>query len=120
MPLQSSRIPILFGQIENVSVTRQSNGTYLVEATSSSSNTLEVRGTSVRNITAVDFSATVTSDGLVREYRLSFQGTVNGQPVTVTEYVRYASIGTTSVTEPGWFVEATNQSTLQKLGTVNR
>jgi len=85
MPLQSSRIPILFGQIENVSVTRQSNGTYLVEATSSSSNTLEVRGTSVRNITAVDFSATVTSDGLVREYRLSFQGTVNGQPVTVTE-----------------------------------
>jgi len=120
MPLQNSRIPILFGQIGNVSVTPQANGTHLVEATSFSSNTLEVRGTVVRNITAIDFSATVTADGLVREYRLSLQGTVNGQPVTVIEHVRYASVGTTSVTEPAWFDQATNQSTLQKLGTVNR
>lgn len=120
MPLQSSRIPILFGQISEVSVTPQDNGTYLVQATAFSSNNLEVRGTLVRNITAVDFTATVNSDGLVREYRLSFQGTVNGQDVTVTEHVRYSSIGTTSVEEPGWFEQATNQSILAELATVNR
>lgn len=104
-PRNEERIPVLFGQISNVSVTRQSDDSYRIRGTPSG-DSVEVSGVQVSNVTVGEFTAMVTSEGLVREYLLTIRGTVNGQDVLVTEQVRYSAIGSTTVEEAPWYDDA--------------
>jgi len=109
-PRNEERIPILFGQLSNVSVIRHGDGFYRIRGTPSR-DTVEVSGVQVSNVTVGEFTATVTSDGLVWEYLLTARGTVNGQDVMVAEQVRYSAIGSTSVEEPPWYDDAVGNTT---------
>lgn len=60
----------------------------------------------VRNVHNVTFEATVTPAGLVRSYRLSYTGTVDGATVHVTERLRYEDVAATDVPRPAWVDEA--------------
>jgi hypothetical protein len=50
----------------------------------------------------VDLRAEVTADGLVRSLTLTYVGTVDGRPVTVTRRLRYEQVGETDVPRPAW------------------
>ena len=61
-----------------------------------------------RNVTA---RATIDSRGLVREYRLRYEGTVSGTNVTVVRRVRYTNVGSTTVERPPWYEVAVRNAT---------
>lgn len=110
-PRNDERIPVLFGDLSNVSVTRGNGTAYRVRATSLDGDSVEVVDERITNVSAVEFTATVTPDGLVREYRLELRGTLDGRPVTATERVRYSNVGATTVEEPAWYDDAVANST---------
>lgn len=110
-PRNAERIVTLFGEAENVSVAERTGGAYDLRATLLAVDALDVRGTTIRNVTDVELTATVTADGLVRSYELSLRGTVDGNAVTVTERTRYSGVGSTTVARPGWYDEATANGT---------
>lgn len=109
-PLNNEWIPVLLAGFSNDSVTKQDESTYRVTATSFKGDSLEVDGLMVTNVTAANLTATVTADGLVKTYQLSFQGTVNGDEVNVTEQVTYSDIGSTTVEQPSWYDRAVANS----------
>jgi hypothetical protein len=110
-PRNDERIAVLFGDLSNVSVTREDTTTYRVRATSLADDTIEVAGERNTNVSAVEFAATVTPDGLVRAYELKLRGTLDGQEVTATERIRYSDLGRTTVEEPGWYDDVVANST---------
>ncbi len=57
----------------------------------------------LRNVT---FVARIDSEGVVREYRLSYTGTVDGTTVRVTERAAFTDLGRTEVPRPAWVGEA--------------
>lgn len=109
-PTASDRISILFGALSNVSVTHQGGSVYLVEASSLKQDSLPVNGILITNVTDFNFAATVTSDGLVRQYTVSYEGEINGQKVSVREQRAYDSVGQTTVEEPSWYEHAVSNS----------
>lgn len=60
----------------------------------------------VQDVHNVTFEATITPAGLVRSYRLSYTGTVDGATVHVTERLRYEDVSATDVPRPAWVDEA--------------
>jgi hypothetical protein len=56
-----------------------------------------------RNVTA---HATIDSRGLVNEYRLRYEGAVDGANVTVVRRARYIDVGSTTVERPPWYEAA--------------
>lgn len=105
-PVNDERIAILFGQLSNTTVTRESESSYNIRGTSFANHSIEVNGIQISNVTAVEFTAAVRQDGLVQEYRLSLRGEVDGHTVRVVERVGYSAIESTRVTEPSWFAQA--------------
>ncbi len=57
----------------------------------------------VRNLSV---TATVTSAGLVRSYRLEYIGIENGTPLRITTTVSYRAVGSTRVERPPWYDRA--------------
>lgn len=105
------RINVLFGALSNVSVTRQSGSVYRIEATSLGRNSLVVDEILISNVTDFHFTATVSADGLVRAYTVSYDGTVDGHAVSVREQREYDTIGSTTVEQPPWYENAVSNST---------
>ena len=105
-PRNAERIGALLSTVK-ASVEAGENGTVRIRATELSGGTLTVDGTTVSNVSNVEFRATVAPSGLVREYRLRFEGTVDGRRVTGLEHVRYSDVGSTTVEEPDWLENAT-------------
>lgn len=60
---------------------------------------IDERFESIRN---GSFTAVVDARGLIRSYRLTYNGVVNGQVVNVTETVSYELDPKTTVTPPAW------------------
>lgn len=109
-PTNDERISILFERAENVTIDEINNTTYRLRATNFDGDYLELGATSITNVTVVEFTATITSDGLVREYRLTFRGTVSGHEVEGFEHIMYSDIGTTPVSRPSWYDRAAENS----------
>ncbi len=63
----------------------------------------------VQNVRSVTFEATITPAGLVRSYRLSYTGTVDGATIHVTERLRYEDVAATEVPRPAWVDEAISE-----------
>lgn len=86
----------------NVTVTdeRTRNGVsaYRVESTGQPSG--DSRFASYAN---VSLTAVVSEDGIVRRYELSYDRSIDGRQVTVTESVRFTDLTSTEVTKPGWY-----------------
>lgn len=59
----------------------------------------------------VSFEATVTAEGLVQWYRLSYTTTREGVPVRVTRTVSFEAIGTTTIGSPSWYERAVGDAT---------
>ncbi|WP_241432041.1 DUF7537 family lipoprotein [Haloferax mucosum] len=110
-PLNDERIAVLFGALSNASVTQQDDFFARVTATSLSGESVDIDGNQVSNVTAVSFTATVGSDGQVREYRLTLRGTLNGHEVNATEHVTYTDVDSTTVEPPAWYDNAASNST---------
>lgn len=104
-PRNDERIATLLSYARDVTVERRADAVR-IEATGLATDTLAVSGVTLTNVSGASLVATVGPDGLVREYRLSFQGTLDGRAVTVNERVRYTAVGTTTVAEPPWYGEA--------------
>jgi hypothetical protein len=56
----------------------------------------------VTDLRNVSFRATVRPDGLVRSYRLTYTGSVDGARVRVVEELRYEDVSETTVPRPDW------------------
>ena len=85
-----------------------SNGTRyrLVSTDITDSGTLiGLAGENARNVT---FEATVTPDGLVTWFELSYTADRGDSSVTVVRTVAFEDVGTTTVERPPWFANATN------------
>jgi hypothetical protein len=86
----------------NVTVTdeRTRNGVsaYRVESTGQPSG--DSRFASYAN---VSLTAVVSEDGIVRRYELSYDRSIDGRQVTVTESVRFTDLTSTEVTKPTWY-----------------
>lgn len=54
----------------------------------------------------VRLTASVTPEGLVRSFALSYTATVDGAPVRVAWRVRYTAVGRTTVADPPWLDRA--------------
>jgi hypothetical protein len=106
---KTNRIGTVFTRLSIVSVTQINDTTFRIEATEFDTDTLRVDSQQIRDVSLDSFSATVTVDGFVRTYEYRFQGTVNGNTVTVTERVRYGEVGTATVDPPSWY-EAPNRT----------
>lgn len=109
-PRNDERIAVVFGAISNVTATRSNGSSYRVEASGAEVDSVEVGGIPIDNLTGIEFDATVTRDGLVREYRLSFEGELRGSDVVVSEHVGYSSVGATSVERPSWVENETERA----------
>jgi len=86
----------------NVTVTdeRTRNGVsaYRVESTGQPSG--DSRFASYGNVSV---TAVVSEDGIVRRYELSYDRSIDGRQVTVTESVRFTDLTSTEVTKPDWY-----------------
>lgn len=105
------RIGTAFSRLSNVSVERVNDSAYRVRATESATESVRIRGFPIRNVSLDTFTATITADGMVREYRYRLRGTVEGHAVTVTKRYRYADVGNTTVEAPPWYDEALENAT---------
>lgn len=56
----------------------------------------------VENPSNVRLTATLTGEGVLRSYRLSYDATVDGRRVRVERRVRYVGAGSTTVERPAW------------------
>lgn len=65
----------------------------------------ELRTETVEN---ASLSALVTEDGLVREYRVEYAGTVGNDTVRIERTTRFTGLGETTVERPPWYDEAVN------------
>lgn len=95
----------MFTRLSGVSVTQINDTTFRIEATKFATDRIRFGTHRIRNVSLESFSATVTVGGFVRTYEYRFQGTLNGNPVTVTERVRYGEVGTATVEPPSWYEE---------------
>lgn len=98
----TNRIGTVFTRLSTVSVTQINDTTFRIEATKFATDRIRFDTQQIRNVSLDSFSATVTVDGFVRTYEYRFQGTVNGNTVTITERVRYGEVGTVTVVPPSW------------------
>lgn len=94
-------------------VVRDSGDGVVLRATGVTGVDLDDPVEDVRNVTLV---ARVTGDGLVREYRLTYTGTVDGATVRVTERAAFTDLGRTAAPRPAWVVEAVEQLRLSADG----
>lgn len=97
-------------QSEGVTVSPAEGDDYRIRATRFSGDSLSTRVGIVRNLTVTEFVAVVTPRGVVRDYRLDYEGTVDGEQVVGHEAVSYSGIGETTVERPDWVSEV-NRST---------
>lgn len=108
------RIASLFRSVETrVADSEQRNGTtrYRVESTTvTNRGAFENDWQNPRNVTLI---ADIDSQGLVREYRLTYAATLDGAPVRIERHVRYTDIGNTTVERPSWYDDAIERTTPQ-------
>jgi hypothetical protein len=109
-PTNRGTLASYLAQAEGVTVSPAAGDDYRVRATRFSGNSLSTRAGIVRNVTVEEFVAVVTPRGVVREYRLDYEGTLDGRQVTGTEVVRYAEIGEPTVERPDWATAAGNET----------
>lgn len=109
------RIGRLFSAVETrVTDRERRNGTtlYRVEATDiTNRGVFENEWQNPRNITLVAY---IGSQGLVREYHVTYAATLDGAPVRVERHVRYTAIGNTTVERPPWYDAAIERATPQE------
>ncbi len=101
------RIAALFSSVETrVTDREQRNGTtvYRIVATNvTNRGAFEFVWHNPRN---VSLRALISSQGLVREYRLHYTATLDNSTVRISRQVRYTNIGTTTVERPPWYKQA--------------
>jgi hypothetical protein len=64
----------------------------------------------VDRISAYQFRAVVTAQGLVTAYRIAYVATVDGEPRRVVRMVRWTAVGNATVTAPAWYSTARNRT----------
>jgi hypothetical protein len=103
----SERIYSLFAGVETRvvdRVTRNETTRYrIVGAAASDGGAVASQYGDPRNVTV---SATIDTRGLVREYRLRYEGTLDGTTVSVVRRARYTAVGSTTVERPPWYEAA--------------
>lgn len=67
-------------------------------------------GTEVADPHDVRLVVRVTDEGLIRSYRFTYEGRVDGRAVRVVRRVEFSGVGTTTVERPPWYDEAVNAS----------
>ena len=67
-----------------------------------------------RNVTA---RAIIDSQGIVHEYRLRYEGTLNGANITVFRRAQYTEVGSTTVERPPWYEAAIRNLAIATPGT---
>jgi len=102
------RIEKLFNTIETrVTGRTTSNGTTLYRVVgTNATNPVALGSATLQNPRNVTFRAVVTSQGVIREHRVSYTATTNDGPVRVDRRVRYTDIGNTTIERPAWYEEA--------------
>jgi hypothetical protein len=56
----------------------------------------------IENVENTTFSAVIEPSGLIRSYRLTYTGTIDGRTVSGVETVRYTNVGATTIVRPEW------------------
>jgi hypothetical protein len=107
----TNRIGTAFSRLSNVSVTRVNDTAVRIHATEFVPDSIRFDARPIHDVSLDSFSATITTDGFVRTYRYSFEGSLDGHPVMVTRRVRYSDVGTTTVEAPPWYDEAVENAT---------
>lgn len=103
---RGERIALLFSTVETRVTNRTTrNGTtlYRVETINVTNQAAFEVGQNPRNVT---FWALISSQGVVREYRLHYTATLNNSTARIHRHVRYTDIGNTTVERPPWYDEA--------------
>lgn len=109
-PVPRDRLFLLLTRLQNVTVSKRETGTYVVTATAMTGDKMEVDVGRVDSFELGRFRAVVTDDGLIRSYRLTYTGIVNGHKITGLRKATYSALGTASVTPPDWVDEARNRT----------
>ncbi|ELZ31652.1 hypothetical protein C474_08012 [Halogeometricum pallidum JCM 14848] len=107
------RLLALFARIETTTTGTTRDGRPLVHLLGTGNLTGEMRATGIQNIAVESFSAAVTPTGVVRSYSIRYEGTLNGESVSVREEYRLEPSEKRTVDRPGWVstaVERTNAS----------
>ena len=80
-------------------------GRYLVESSTVAHPDLLASHLNVAEIRNASLTAVVTTEGLVKRYRLEFVGTKRGRTVRGTTALEYSAVGETEVEAPAWYDE---------------
>lgn len=89
-------------RLGGVTVEPVGDGAYRIHGTRFEGDTVSGPAGVVRNVTLHEFVAVIGPDGVVREYRFSYDGTFRGRQVTGRVAVRYEAVGTATVEPPDW------------------
>ncbi|MDS0300415.1 hypothetical protein NDI76_16835 [Halogeometricum sp. S1BR25-6] len=111
--LSRERLLDLFARVETTTTGTTREGEPLVHLLGTDDPTGEMRTTGVQNVAVESFSAAVTPEGVVRSYSFRYEGTLNGESVTVTEEYRLKPREKRTVDRPEWVstaIERTNES----------
>ena len=102
------RIELLFNTVETrVTGRTASNGTTLYRVVGTNvTNPVAFGSATLQNPRNITFQAVVDSQGLIREYQVSYTATKNDSPVRVDRGVRYTDVGNTTIERPAWYEEA--------------
>lgn len=103
---------VLFGALETAVANRStSNGTtrFRLEATGVRYPADLASAYGVDSVRNVSLSAVVTSEGLVREYRVAFDASRGNATTRVVETIGFSAVGSTTVRQPDWVSEALNR-----------
>lgn len=76
---------------------------YRIDSETVAGTQIEVANLPIENVSSVDFTATLTTQGLVREYEFVARGELNGSDVVYREQFAVTEVGTATVDEPSWF-----------------
>ena len=102
-PTNKEQIYAIFSSVETRVTDRTTrNGTthYQIVATNVTNPDAFDRG---RNPHNVSLQALIDSQGLVREYQLSYTMTLNGASAQIHRQVNYSSLGNTTIERPPWY-----------------
>lgn len=86
------------------------NGTVVYRLVGTTATSTDFAAPEIDTVSDLSFAATVDADGLVRSLSYRFDGTVDGEPVTVRRTIAYRRVGSTSVGRPSWLASAKNSS----------
>ncbi len=110
-PQYGERLLTLFSALDPTVTRRttESGDTVRVLRANASAAPDAIDARAVEDLRNVSLVAVVEPTGLVRRYRVTYEGVVDGQPVRVVEAVSFEDVGSTTVPRPDWVETAVQE-----------